>query len=141
MPIQFILLPLFVEVVLTFVLLFWLAPLRRGAFKSGTVRENDIALGQKAWPQHVQQIANCFDNQFQLPMLFYVLTILAIITRHADLLFVVMAWIFVLARLAHAFVHTTSNRVLVRGGLYGVGAFTLAIMWLIFIVRILFGLP
>lgn len=141
MPIQFILLPLFVEVVLTFGLLFWLAPLRRGGFKSGVVRESEIALGQKAWPQRTQQIANSFDNQFQLPILFYVLTILAIITRHADLLFVVMAWIFVLLRLAHAFVHTTSNRVLVRGGIYGAGAFTLAIMWLIFIVRIVFGLP
>ena len=141
MPIQFVLLPLFVEVVLTFVLLFWLAPLRRGGFKSGVVRENDIALGQKAWPQRTQQIANCFDNQFQLPVLFYVLTILSIVTRHADMIFLVLAWIFVLSRLAHAFVHTTSNRVLVRGGLYGVGAFALAIAWLIFIVRILGGLP
>jgi hypothetical protein len=141
MPVQFVLLPLFVEVVLTFVLLFWLAPLRRGAFKSGAVRENDIALGQKAWPHHTQQIANCFDNQFQLPVLFYVLTILSIITRHADMIFLVLAWVFVLSRLAHAFVHTTSNRVLLRGGLYGVGAFALAIAWLIFIVRILLRLP
>jgi hypothetical protein len=141
MSVRFVLLPLFVEVVLTFGLLFWLAPLRRGAFKKGVVRESDIALGQKAWPQRTQQIANSFDNQFQLPVLFYVLTILSIVTHHADLLFVVLAWIFVLARLVHAYVHTTSNRVLVRGGFYGVGAFALALMWLIFIVRILAGLP
>lgn len=141
MPIQFVLLPLFVEVILTFVLLFSLAPMRRGAFKSGQVREADIAMGQKAWPPRVQQLANCFDNQFQLPVLFYVLTILAIITRHADVIFLVLAWIFVLARLAHAYVHVTSNRVMVRGGLYGVGAFALAIAWVIFMVRILAGLP
>jgi hypothetical protein len=141
MPIQIVLLPLFVEIVLTFGLLFWLAPLRRRAFTSGQVKEGDIALGQMAWPQRTQQIANSFNNQFQLPVLFYVLTILAIITRHADVLFVVMAWIFVLSRLAHAFVHTTSNRVLLRGGIYGFGAFTLAIMWLIFMVRILLRLP
>ena len=141
MPIQFVLLPLFVEVVLTFGLLFWLAPLRRSAFTSGEVRESDIALGQMAWPARTQQIANCFNNQFQLPVLFYVLTILAIITRHADMIFLVLAWIFVLSRLAHAYVHTTSNRVLLRGGIYGVGAFALAIAWLIFIVRILLRLP
>jgi hypothetical protein len=63
------------------------------------------------------------------------------ITRHADMVFLVLAWIFVLSRIAHAYVHTTSNRVLVRGGLYGIGAFALAIAWLIFIVRILAGLP
>lgn len=141
MPIQFVLLPLFVEVVLTFVLLFWLAPLRRGAIMNGAIHPRDIALGQKAWPQHTQQIANSFDNQFQLPILFYVLTILSIVTRHADMIFVVLAWIFVLSRLAHAYVHTTSNRVMVRGSLYGVGAFALAIAWLIFIVRILLQLP
>ena len=52
-------------------------------------------------------------------MLFYVLTILAIITRHADLLFVVMAWIFVLFRVLQATVHVTSNTVEWRGGFYG----------------------
>ena len=44
-------------------------------------------------------------------MLFYVLTILAIMTRHADIIFVVLAWIFVLSRVVHACVHTTSNDV------------------------------
>ena len=73
-------------------------------------------------------------------MLFYVLTILAIITKHADLLFVVMAWIFVLSRLAHAYVHVTSNNLRVRGAFFGIGALVLAIMWLIFIVRIMLGL-
>jgi hypothetical protein len=141
MPVQFILLPLFVEVVLTFVLLFWLAPLRRGALLSRTTHPRDIALGQKAWPQRTQQIGNSFDNQFQLPVLFYVLTILSMITHHADIVFLVLAWIFVLSRLVHAYVHTTSNRVMLRGAFYGIGAFALAIAWLIFIVRILAGLP
>jgi hypothetical protein len=139
MSIKIILLPLFVEVLLTFGLLFWLAPLRRTEFKNG-LRESDIALGQPHWSPKALQVANSFNNQFQLPVLFYVLTILSIITRHADLLFVTLAWTFVLARLGHAYVHVTSNRVRVRGSLYGVGAFVLAIAWLIFMVRILAGL-
>ena len=56
-------------------------------------------------------------------------------------MFVVLAWIFVLSRLAHAFVHTTSNRVMRRGSWYGIGALALIAAWLIFIVRILLGLP
>ena len=74
-------------------------------------------------------------------MLFYVLTILAIITKHADMLFVVMAWMFVLARLAHAYIHVTSNNFSLRGAFFGIGALVLALMWLIFIVRIMLGLP
>ena len=76
-----------------------------------------------------------------MPVLFYVLTILSIMTRHADLIFVVLAWIFVLSRLLQAYVHMTSNNVTRRGALLGIGALVLLIMWLIFIVRILLGLP
>jgi hypothetical protein len=68
------------------------------------------------------------------------LTILAWITRHADLLFVVMAWIFVALRLVHAYIHITDNDVGRRGPIFGVGALVLAAMWLIFIVRILLGI-
>jgi hypothetical protein len=34
------------------------------------VKWQDIALRQKAWPDRTQQIANCFENQFEKPVLF-----------------------------------------------------------------------
>ena len=83
----------------------------------GAAHPSKIALREPNWPARTQQVGNCFANQFELPVLFYVLTILAIITRHADVVFVVLAWVFVLSRLAHAIVHTTSNRVMRRGSL------------------------
>jgi hypothetical protein len=141
MPVKFILLPLFVEIILTFGLLFASGFARRGDLTTGGIHPRDIALGQLAWRPKTQQLGNAYNNQFQLPVLFYALTILAIITRHADLLFVIMAWIFVLARLAHAYIHITHNRVMRRGSVFGIGAVVLLLMWLIFIVRILFGLP
>ena len=89
----------------------------------------------------MQQISNCYHNQFQLPLLFYVLTILVIITRHADFVFVVMAWLFVLTRLLHAYIHTGSNFVRHRFNAFALGATILLAMWLIFAARILLGLP
>ena len=65
------------------------------------------------------------------------LVILAWVTRTADLIFVVMAWIFVLARIAHAYVHTTSNHVPTRFNVFAVGVLVLLAMWIIFAVRIL----
>lgn len=141
MSIQAILLPLFVEVALTLGLLLWLAFARRNDIVSGTVHPAKIALREPNWPVRTQQVAYSFSNQFELPVLFYVLTILEIITRHADFIFVVLAWIFVAMRLAQAYVHTTSNRVMRRGTLYAVGALVLIAMWVIFMVRILLGLP
>lgn len=141
MPIQFVLLPLFVQVVLTLVLYCWMAYYRVSLIRRGEVQPRDVALRQPNWPPHVLQVANAAHNQLETPVLFYVLTILAIITRHADVLFVVMAWIFVLLRLAHAYIHVTSNRLTQRGSVFGLALLVLMLMWLIFIVRILLGLP
>ena len=137
MTIQMVLLPLFVEVALTFALLIWMASARTASVSSGETKLRDIALRQPAWPARPTQISNSYDSQFQLPLLFYVLVILAWVTRQADLIFVVMAWIFVLARLAHVYVHTTSNHVPTRFRVFAVGMLVLLLMWIIFAVRIL----
>jgi hypothetical protein len=132
-----ILLPVFVLVFLTFGLMVWMGFARGGALKRGEARIPDIALGQNNWPPRVQQISNSYTSQFQLPVLFYILTVLAMFTRHADYLFVVMAWLFVLARLLHVYIHTTSNYVRHRFNAFLVGAIILLVMWVIFALRIL----
>jgi hypothetical protein len=138
MSAEMILLPLFVEVILTFALLFWLGPLRARDFRSG-LREEDIALRQPNWSKPALQVQYSFSNQFELPVLFYVLTILAYVTHHAGTLFVVLAWVFVIFRLLQAYVHVTNNKVRLRGAFFGVSAVALAIMWIVFIVEILTG--
>ena len=134
-----VLLPVFVQIALTFALLFWMGKERQGAIAKGETRIDDIALGQSAWPQRPTQIARSFHNQLETPVLFYVLVALAMVTQKADLLFVLMAWAFVLARLAHAWVHVTSNHVMLRFKAYGAGLFALIAMWAIFAVRIVAG--
>ena len=137
MSIQAQLLPLFVEVALTFVLLYGMAYLRTEAVKAGAVKPRDIALREPNWPPRVTQVANAYHNQLEMPVLFYVLTILAVITRKADLLFVVMAWIFVVLRVIQAYIHVTDNYVQRRGLAFIVSAIVLTIMWAIFMLRIL----
>ena len=137
MTVQAILLPLFVEVILTFLLFFWMAALRTRDFSNGAVRPENVALREPNWPARTTQVANAFSNQCELPVLFYVLTILAYVTHLAGLVFVVLAWIFVIFRLLHAYVHVTSNIVRLRGMLYGVAALALAINWAIYIFEVL----
>jgi hypothetical protein len=139
MSIRSVLLPLFVQVALTFVLMVWMGTMRVSVIRSGEVRASDIALREPKWPRGLLQVQNAFLNQLEVPVLFYVLTILAWMTRLADLLFVVMAWLFVALRLAHAYVHVTDNNVPRRGLLFIAGATVLMIMWAIFAVRLLIG--
>jgi len=137
MTIQAVLLPLFVQVLLTFVLLFWAGFGRVHAVRSGQVRRDDVALREPRWPPRILQVGFAYESQLELPLLFFVLTILAWITRQADLLFVVLAWVFVLLRIVHAFVHVTSNNMGQRAALFIAGAAVLALMWTIFMLRIL----
>jgi hypothetical protein len=141
MSLLLILLPLFVEVLLTFALMLGMMYFRTSSLQRGETRFDQIALREPNWPTRANQFAYAFGNQFELPVLFYVLTILSIFTRHVDLIYWVLAWIFVVFRILQAGVHVTSNNVRWRGGFYGVGALVLLAMWLIFIVRILAGLP
>jgi hypothetical protein len=136
MSVTAVLLPVFVQVALTFVLLFWMGRSRLARIKSGDVKVRDIALGERNWPAQTQQIANTYHNQFELPVLFYALVALALITRKADLVFVVMSWLYVTTRLVHAFIYTTSNRVAWRFQLFLIGALILMLMWIIFALRI-----
>jgi len=132
-----VLLPVFVLVGLTFFLLFMTASARTRSLTSGEVKFKDSALG-KNWPDRAAQIGNSFNNQFQLPVLFYVLVAIALPLRHADLVFVLLSWVFVVTRFAHAGVFITSNNVKRRFYAWFAGVLVLLAMWLYFAIRILF---
>ena len=137
MSVAEILLPLFIQIGLTFVLLCRMAWIRSGTLRRREVAARDIALRQPAWPARATQAANAFHNQLELPLLFYVLVILALMTRNADFLFVVLSWIFVVSRIVHALIHTTYNRVAHRGLTFAFGCVVLSVMWIVFILRIM----
>lgn len=137
MTIQFVLAPLFVQVLLTFVILFGMAKYRRDALMQKKVKVKDIALrGGRPWPERASQFADSYQNQFEAPVLFYALTLLVLFTRQADLLFVLLSWVYVVLRIGQAYVHTTHNKVQYRGLLFGASMIVLMVMWIAFALRI-----
>jgi hypothetical protein len=137
MSIQMVLLPVFVLVGLTFALLLGMASARTRALQGREIGLKDIALGQPNWPTRVTQIGNCFSNQFEIPLLFYILIALAAPLRHADLFIVLMSWVFVVTRFAHAGIFVTSNNVRQRGLAWFAGVLVLLAMWIYFALKIL----
>ncbi len=113
MMVQMILLPTFVLVGLTFLALFW-----RGSDAPKPAASGDSF----GYHPHV---------------LFYVVVVLAIQTRHADLIMVMLAWVFVFLQVFQAgFLVTAANS---RGSLFFIsGALILLAMWLYFAIRVLF---
>jgi hypothetical protein len=137
MSIQMVLLPVFVLVGLTFALLLWMVGARRQALVGGETKIRDIALGQPNWPNRATQIGNCYKNQFELPLLFYVLIALAMPLRHADLFIVLMSWVFVVTRFAHAGIFVSSNDLGQRSTVWLAGVLVLLAMWVYFALKIL----
>ena len=137
MSVSSLLLPVFVEVGLTFYLMFMMFYYRSSALRSGAVKPSDIALREQRWPQSATQYANCFHNQFELPVLFYAVVAFILITSTNSFVFVLLAWIFVAARLVHAYIHTGSNIVEQRAYAMAASAVALFLMWLILALRIL----
>jgi hypothetical protein len=135
MSVQMVLLPVFVLVGLTFALLLWMASARGRALSSRETSFKDIALGQKNWPERATRIGNCFSNQFELPLLFYILIALALPLRHADLVIVLLSWVFVVTRFAHAGIFVSSNNVQQRSLAWFAGVLVLLAMWIYFALK------
>ena len=140
MSVQAVLLPVFALVALLFFLLMKMALTRVGSIKAGETKLKEVALGQDAWPAPIQQTSNAYANNLQLPILFYALVAFAMLTKKDDLIFVIMSWLFVASRYAHAFVHVTSNHVPTRFNMFALGVFILGLMWTIFAVRVLLSI-
>lgn len=130
MSIQAVLLPVVVQVLLVFVLLGFTASSRMQAFRAG-LRPQDIALSKEGYPPRAQQFANCYGNQFEMPVLFLLAVVFGIVLHQTGWFFVLLEWLFVACRISHAFVHTTSNNVSLRGPLFLGSAIVTVLMWLL----------
>jgi hypothetical protein len=134
MMVQAVLLPVFVLVGLTFALLLGAVTAREGRLRSGETKPRNAA-GEPNW--RATPVGDCFRDQFELPVLFYVLVALALPLRHADLVVVMLSWVFVVTRFAHAGVFITSNNAGNRSLAWSAGVLVLMAMWLYFALKIL----
>jgi len=117
------------------VLLWILGTIRVPLVTRRQIRLRDVALSREPWPEHEKKISHAVDNQFQLPVLFYVAAAIAVYLG-AGWLEVILAWAFVATRIAHAVVFATTNNVTHRFFTYSAGYGILVIFWIDLLVRI-----
>lgn len=129
------------QVVLTLGILIWLSLERVPRVARGEIAVKDIAVERDAYPLKARLLSNSFDNQFQLPVLFYVAALLALWSGGAGWVELVLAWLFVTLRCLHAAVHVTTNRVYRRFAVYSAGLVVLALLWLWLVLRLVILAP
>lgn len=122
--------PLFIQVGLTFVLGVMLATLRVTESIRDPKVSTKVQQGQSdVYSRTAMLVSDSVKNQFEYPVLFYVAVLLAIATGPISDFFVTLAWVFALARVAHALVHVTINLVALRFVVFVVSMVALLLMW------------
>jgi hypothetical protein len=102
--------------------------IHKGAFRYG--ESPDVPDDVRVWNRNLM-------NLLEMPILFYVVCIGFYVTRQVTPAVVTMAWVYVALRLLHSLIHLTSNRVVVRLGVFAVGNVVLLAQWIAFIKRVL----
>ncbi len=134
--VQWLLLPAFVHVAWILWLARRMGSARVKAVRAGQVKIRDVALDSSRWPDDVRKLSNNYDNQFQLPVLFYAILPLLILLVKVDWLMVALAFVFVASRIVHSLIHTGDNVVLHRFRAFVVGFIALVAMWGWFALRL-----
>lgn len=133
-----ILYPVFAMVALTLAVLLRLRSLRFAAVRRGEVPVTFFrAYPEGGEPEALRVASRHYVNLFEMPVLFYVLTVLLYVTQQVNAWMVGAAWLYVALRYGHSIVHLTSNRVLPRFTLYFASTAVLALMWVGLLVLLL----
>lgn len=125
------------QIALTFGILVLMGRERVPRVMRGEIAVADIAVEKTAYPLKARLLSNNFDNQFQLPVLFYAAVLLTLMLGLTSWVEVALGWLFVSTRFIHAAIHVTTNHVVRRFAAYAAGLAVLALMWLWLVINIL----
>ena len=121
--------PVLAHVLLVYIVYLVMARRRYFAVKSSEARVGQYKV-RSTEPVSSVTVANNLINQFELPVLFHALCLALFVTNGVNYLTLVLMWIFILSRYVHAWVHLTSNRVMLRSRAFFFGAVVLLLAWI-----------
>ena len=124
--------PTIAMALLVFVITIVLAVVRGRHMKANPPKPEDFADGASAlrYFAPVEMAANNHRNLFEMPVLFFALVPLLMITGLDTKTQVWLAWAFVLLRAAHSYVHIGPKNVQRRAQLFMISSIVLMVMWI-----------
>ncbi len=138
MAILDILWPTFALVALVFIVWFTLFLQRFGHMKRNPPKPADFADGEAAmrYFRPVEMPANNLANLFEMPVLYFALVPLMMLTAQVNYIQVTLAWLFVGLRAVHSFIHIGPKKVQARFLVYLLSVVVLMAMWIGYFVDI-----
>ncbi len=128
--------PMFLMVLLTFVVGFITVKVRFASVKSGEVSAKYFKLMDGGnVPEIVTKTSRNFNNQFEVPVLFYVVCCLYISLGIESDLAVIFAWLFVVSRMVHSYIHLTYNYIIHRMLSFWAGLMFVLALWIVLFIN------
>jgi hypothetical protein len=129
--------PMFAMVLLTAFVLATLFRARVGAVSKGLISATYFRIYQGApEPESSAKPSRHFANLFEAPILFYVVCLAAMITQFTGPAMQALAWLYVAARVVHAYVHLGGNRLRYRMRAYFFSWGILLAMWIYLVMEV-----
>jgi len=129
-------LPMFAMIILTLAVATIAATVRFKSVTSGAVKISYYRSMQgQDVPDMVTKSTRCFNNLFEIPVLFYIVCILFVLLHIASTLAFILAWFFVALRVCQATIHLTYNNVLHRMVCFGGGFLVVIAMWVLLLAE------
>jgi hypothetical protein len=127
--------PMLAHVLLVYIVYAVMAKRRFGAIRSGEVKASRFKVRGDE-PSGSATVAANLMNQFELPVLFHILCLALYVTNGVNYLTLILMWIFVISRYAHAWVHLTSNKLTWRNNTFTTGVVVLLLAWIWFALHL-----
>lgn len=141
MPNTWILLPASLLVLFTLGLGIALALLRRRAVVRGEINPGYFLYNRGGKPpEYLLKTDHHFHNLLETPPLFYFATLTLMVLEQGDMGYLVLAWLYLGARLAHAWIHLGSNDLLPRRNAFLAGSMILILIWARIVTQLIVGL-
>lgn len=121
--------PLIVQTILIYFVYFAIVNRRKAAVKSGEATFADYRV-PVVEPKATASVARNLENQFELPVLFYAVCLALYMVNGVNDLTIVVAWLFVLSRIGHSWIHLSSNQMRLRTPIFTIGFLLNGLLWL-----------
>lgn len=126
--------PIFAMVLLTFIVAIVairarVASVRLRQVKLGYFRLMQADVSQQL-PERVVVTTRCFNNLFEVPVLFYVVCVTSLALGHVSAFTHIIAWAFVISRYLHTWIHLTYNHVFHRMFAFWTGLILVMALWI-----------
>lgn len=109
---------------------------RFASVKKGSVKAKYYRLmeGQDV-PEIITKTTRNFNNQFEVPVLFYVICTLYISLNIDSIVAIILAWVFVVLRYVHSYIHLTYNHILHRMTMFWLAFLCVIAMWVNLLIQ------